>query len=132
MSTPAPPYSADETAADVMLGEPKSLPIDATVGEVRAMLDNPHVQMVLLADGPAFGAAITEIPPDADAAGPACAFAWADVETMAPDTPAAEAFARTAASPFRRVVVVDESRMLLGLLCLNPTRTHFCRTRTRS
>jgi CBS-domain-containing membrane protein len=131
MSFSTPPYSAGETAADVMLGEPKALPIDATVREVRAVLDNPSVQMVLLVDGASFGAAITELPSEADPDAPAQAFAWPGVETISPDDPASDAFARSAASPYRRVVVVDDDRTLLGLVCLNAARTNFCRTKTR-
>lgn len=31
-----------------------------------------------------------------------------------------------AASPNRRVIVLDEDQNVLGLLCLNPGRTGFC------
>jgi CBS domain-containing protein len=122
-----PPYALDETAADVMLREPKTLPVDATVHEVRAELDDPHVQMVLLVDGGSFAAAIVDLPPDADPDSPARAFAWAEVPTIAPEASAAEAFTRTAESPHRRIVVLDDDRTLLGLLCLNASRTSFCR-----
>jgi CBS-domain-containing membrane protein len=127
MSAPAPAFTPGQTAADVMLRAPKTLPIDATVREVRAALENPHVQLVLLVDGASFGAAITEIPADADPEAPARTFDSPDVSTMPPETPAEEAFSRTAESPFRRIVVVDEDRALLGLLCLNETLTSFCR-----
>ncbi|HVU76910.1 MAG TPA: CBS domain-containing protein [Gaiellaceae bacterium] len=127
MATRQPPFAADETAADVMLREPKTLPVDATVREVRAELDNPHVQMVLLVDGASFGAAIVEIPPEADPDSPAGAFAWSDVPTISAQAPAADAFTRTTESPHRRIVVLDDDRTLLGLLCLNATRTNFCR-----
>jgi CBS domain-containing protein len=121
-----PPFSDGETAADLMLREPKTLPIDATVREARAVLDDPHVQLLLLVDDASFGGAITEIPRDADADAPARTFAGSDVATISPDAPAADAFARTFESPFRRVVVVDEDRTLRGLLCLNESRTRFC------
>ena len=128
MSASTPPYSVGETAADLMLRRPKTLPIDSTVRDVRAVLDNPHVQMVLLVDGESFGAAITEIPQDADPEVSARAYASSDVVTMSPAAAAEDAFARTAESPFRRVVVVGDDGTLLGLLCLNASRTHFCRS----
>jgi len=121
-----------ETAADLMLRQPKTLPADATVREVRAVLDNPHVQLVLLADGVSFAAAITELPDDADPDAAARHYASSDVEALSPETPGEEAFARADASPFRRVVVVDDGGLLLGLLCLNASRTGFCRTPSRS
>jgi CBS domain-containing protein len=128
MSASTQSFAPGQTAADLMLRDPKTLPIDATVRDVRAVLDDPKVQMVLLADGASFGAGITELPNDADPGAPARAFASPDVETMSPDDPAGEAFDRTNASPHRRVVVVDDDGKLLGLLCLNAARTHFCRS----
>jgi hypothetical protein len=54
------------------------------------------------------------------------AYADDDVEVISPNASADEAFERAAASPNRRVIVLDDDRNLLGLLCLNPTRTGFC------
>ena len=86
-----------QVAADLMLRNPKTLPVDAPVSEVRAMLENPSVQMVL---------------PEPD--------------TIAPDEPASTAFVRAAASPHRRIVVLGADATLLGLLCLNESGTRFC------
>lgn len=33
---------------------------------------------------------------------------------------------RTAANPHRRLVVIGDDEELLGLVCLNETRTRFC------
>jgi CBS domain-containing protein len=115
-----------EVAADLMLRNPKTLPGDATVAEVRGLLDNPKVQMVLLADGPAFKGAVTAIPADAEPIDVALAYADVSAATISPHAPAAEAFDRTAGSPTRRVIVLDEDRNLLGLLCLDPSLTRFC------
>lgn len=115
-------------ASDLMLREPKTLEAYASVVDVRAQLANPKVQMVLLADGPRFVGAVTEIP--ADAADDERAVMYADPapQTISPDASDEVAFERTAASPHRRVIVVDDDGMLLGLLCLDPTLTRFCRT----
>src|SRR6185436_17545759 len=51
--------------ADLMLRDPKTLPVDAPVSEVRAILENPSVQMVLLTDGATFAGAVTDVPADA-------------------------------------------------------------------
>ena len=115
-----------EVAADLMLRNPKTLAADATAAEVRELLANPKVQMVLLADGAAFKGAVTAIPADAEPTDPALAFADVSAATISPHAPAAEAFDRTAASPTRRVIVLDEERNLLGLLCLDPSLTRFC------
>ena len=110
----------------MMLREPKTLPPEASVGEVREQLASPKVQMVLLADGGVFKGAVTHVPADASPRDRALAYADANVETISPHASADEAFERTAASPNRRVIVLDGDDNLLGLLCLNPDRTGFC------
>lgn len=116
------------TAADLMLREPKTLPGDASVEAVRGVLANPKVQLVLLADGDAFVGAVTEIPDDAHADAPARDYADHEPDTIAPTASADDAFARASANPNRRVIVLDDDRHLLGLLCLNQSRTKFCQT----
>jgi CBS domain-containing protein len=116
------------TAADVMLRDPKTLPGGATVADVRAILANPKVQMVLLADERRFRGAITEIPDSALADEAALAYADADPETIAPTETSEVAFERATATPHRRVIVLGDDDQLLGLLCLNVSRTNFCQT----
>ena len=114
------------TAADLMLRNPKTLTAAASVAEVRELLANPKVQMVLLSDGEAFKGAVTHVPADASPRDRALAYVDPEAETIAPDASAEEAFERAAASPTRRVIVLDQDENLLGLLCLNPSRTGFC------
>ncbi|HEY3961379.1 MAG TPA: CBS domain-containing protein [Gaiellaceae bacterium] len=116
------------TAADVMLRDPKTLPGGATVDEVRAVLANPKVQMVLLADDRRFRGAITAIPDGAVGDEPAVAYADSSPETIAPTETAEFAFERATATPHRRVIVLGDDDQLLGLLCLNVSRTNFCQT----
>ncbi len=118
--------------SDVMLRSPKTLPLDATVEQVRELLRKASVQMVLLADGDSFGGAITEIPDDAAADAAAIAFADRDPESIAPSASAETAFELTARNPHRRVVVLDERGTLIGLVCLNEARTRFCGVPSRS
>ena len=126
--TAEPTLFAGRSAADLMLREPKTLPGDATVADVRSVLSNPKVQMVLLADGTTFRGAITELPSAAPATEPAVAYADPSPETIAPGAPGEVAFERAAASPNRRVIVLGDDDELLGLLCLNVGRTNFCQT----
>jgi hypothetical protein len=111
---------------DVMLRSPKTLPADATVEQVRVQLRNTSVQMVLLADGEVLQGAITEIPDDAPPDAAAVTFADPNPESIAPTESARVAFEVTARNPHRRVVVIDERSALVGLVCLNETRTRFC------
>jgi CBS domain-containing protein len=121
-----PPSFEGQLVTDVMLSEPKTLPADATVRQVRALLGNTSVQMVLLADRGTFHGAITDIQSDAPDDANAITFADHNPDSIAPTASADSAFEITARNPHRRVVVLDERRTLLGLVCLNETRTRFC------
>ena len=114
------------TAADLMLRDPKTLTVEASVGEARELLANPKVQMVLLADGRAFKGAVTHIPADASPRDRAVNYVDTDADVISPEASEDEAFERAAANPHRRVIVLDEADNLLGLLCLNQSRTGFC------
>src|SRR5262245_17686910 len=116
------------SAADPMLREPKTLTAEASVGEVRELLANPKVQMVLLAEGTAFRGAVTHIPAEASPRERAVEYLDTEAEIISPDASDDEAFERATASPHRRVIVLDEHDNLLGLLCLNQSRTGFCQS----
>lgn len=114
-------------AADLMLRAPKTLRGNATVAAARALLADPHVQMVLLADGRTFRGALTELPGNAGDGEPALAYAG-KAETIGPDESGETAFARANATSHRRVIVLGENDELLGLVCLNSKRTGFCKS----
>lgn len=126
MTGAEPGVAEGAVVADVMLRDPKTLPADATVGEVRALLDRPSVQMVLLADAGVFAGAVTDLPAGAADDEPAAEVADATPPSLGPNESAATAFELAARLPHRRVVVLDDQRNLLGLLCLNAARTRFC------
>jgi CBS domain-containing protein len=114
------------TVADVMLRRPKTLAADATAAEVRELLANPSVQVVLLADGTDFRGSVAEIPDDAPGDAPAVGYIEAEPETLPPTESATVAFDVAGRNPYRRVVVLDELGGLVGLVCLDKTRTRFC------
>jgi CBS domain-containing protein len=121
-----------DRVADVMLRDPKTVPWDATVGEVRHILANPSVELLLLADGSTFRGAIVAIPDDAEPGSPARDYVEPNVETISPAESAAVAFEVTARNPTRRVVVVDDDGRLLGLVCVDRALTRFCGIAARS
>lgn len=82
--------------------------------------------MVLLAERGKLREAVTDLPAAAGADEPALAYADTNAQMIRPHTSALAAFDQTAASPHRRTIVVDDDGTLLGLLCLNPSRTRFC------
>src|SRR5262245_24009215 len=108
-----------------MLATPKTLPSDVTVSEARVALANDGVQMLVLVDGARFAGAIIDIPADADPNGRALQYATS-AETIDPDEDATVAFERAGRNPNRRILVLDDGGELLGLLCLDATRTRFC------
>ena len=126
MSAAGPELAEGAVVADVMLRDPKTLPAGATVGQVRELLERPSVQMVLLADGGVFAGAVTELPDGVADDEPAASIADHSPSSLGPNESAATAFELAAGLPHRRVVVLDEQRHLLGLLCLNEARTRFC------
>ncbi len=120
-----------DRVTDVMLREPKTVPWDATVEAVRAVLANPSLELLLLAEGKRFRGALAHIPEDADPQSPARDFADLAPETISPTETAAVAFEVAARNPQRRVVVVDDDGILLGLVCVDRTLTRFCGVATR-
>ena len=115
-----------QSVADVMLADPKTVRGDASVAEVRELFGNRRVQMVLLADGTRFRGAITSLPDDAPSDAPALSFAEPAPEVISADEPAASAYERACVTPSRRIVVLGEDETLLGLVCLDKSKTHFC------
>ena len=115
---------------DVMDAAPKTTPATLTVGELRAELDDDaHQQMALLTDGAVFlGAVVREDLPTAAADDrPASDFAHRPRHVIGADRPAEEALARLDAEAVSRLVVLDDDgQTLLGLVCMNATRDHFC------
>ena len=123
--------AAGRLVRDVMVSRPKTLPADATVGDLRAQFRNPRVQTALLADEGRFAGAIApdELPVGADADEPARTYAHIDVPTLPPDATMAEAIALLDERGDFRLVVLDgdgDAATLAGLLCLDRRGTTFC------
>ena len=121
-----PALAAGATVSDVMIWRPKTLPADATVGDVRRMLANEHVVMALLTEGARFCGAVTAIPDNTTYDAPARAFADPAPATIGPRESAAVAFERAAASDHGRLVVLDDDSTLLGLVSVSVDRHRFC------
>ncbi|MGR6964102.1 CBS domain-containing protein [Geodermatophilus sp. URMC 61] len=130
----APPPRADgaevtgPTVADVMIGRPKTLPADASVADVRAVLADDHVVMALLTeDGVLRGTLLREDVPDtAPAAAPALPLSRLAGRTVAPAALLADVHASLLRTGRRRLAVVGDEGRLLGLLCLKRRRTGYC------
>ena len=125
--------SSDEvigmTVGEVMIAEPKTVPGDVPIGEVRRAFEQPTVRTVLLADDGAFRGAIErdQLPDDALADVPAVRYADPRPATATPAMPIAEAIELLEQQAEPRLIVLDEDGTTLrGLLCFNRGSDEFC------
>lgn len=121
--------AAGKRIGDVMLRRPKSLPVAATVGDVRRKLENPSLQNVVLLDGTAFAGLVDrgEVPADAPDSAAAREFAASDVVATTPDVPVPDVLAVMEADQLSRLVVLDaDGHTFAGLVCLDHTGEGFC------
>lgn len=126
-----------KTVGQVMVTHPKSLPVDATVGEVLDVFDDDHVHMVLLVEGAILRGTLErqDFPADLWSASardrrrmdrPALILASLSGRTVSPTMPVLAARELLLARRSRRSAVVDERGALVGLLCLKRRLTGFC------
>jgi CBS domain-containing protein len=121
--------AAAKRIGDVMVRRPKSLPVDATLGDVRRKLENPSLQNVVLLDGTAFAGLVDrgQVPADVPDSAAARQFAASDVPTTTPDALVPDVLAAMDAGQLSRLVVLDaDGRTFAGLVCLDHTSEGFC------
>lgn len=117
------------TVGEVMMGQPKTHPADALVGDVRRAFEKPSVRTVLLADGVVFRGAIERdhLPENAPADEPAARYADTEPVTATPAMPISEAIKLLDDQPEPRLIVLDEDGATLrGLLCFDRSSSEFC------
>ena len=113
-----------------MDADPKTTPATTTVGELRRWFEgDAHLRTALLTDGPRFLGSVepADLPPDAAPDQLGAQFAHRPAHVIGPERPAADALARLdAADECRVVVLADDDRTLVGLVCMDAARSHFC------
>lgn len=116
------------TVAEVMVRYPKVLPVDTAVGQVRAVFEDDHVHMVLLTRGSHLCGTVVrgDVPGTAPDVQKAVCFAHLTGRTVSAMAPADEVLQRLVARQQRRLAVVDDGGLLVGLLCLKARGTGFC------
>jgi FOG: CBS domain len=120
---------ATQQVRDVMVKRPKTLPVEATVADVRRYFDNPKVVNAVLVDGTAFVGVLEreDLSATAPESSPVRGLARRTGLTIAADAPMSEAIAMLDEHDERRIVVLgDDGETLVGLLCLDKHRTGFC------
>lgn len=115
-------------ALDVMISTPKTSPARASVDDVRAVMADDHVHMVLLTDGDKLCGTLvrTDLPSAGSGQEPALRWAVLPGRTVPPEAPAALVQARLIRYKLRRLAVIDADHTLLGLVCLKRSRSGFC------
>lgn len=123
----APAHPTTRTVEEVMLRAPKVWGPATTVAEARAALDDDHVHALLIVERRVL-LAVLERPDlrDRDPCSPATAAGHLDGRLVGPDDDADATRRRMLAAPRRRLAVVDDTRTLLGLLCLKRSGLGFC------
>jgi CBS domain-containing protein len=120
--------TAAAVAADAMVRAPKVHGTAVSVGELRGAFADDHVQMLLLVDdGRLLGTLVRgDLPHDASASELALRFASTTGRTVGPAAPMQDVRTTMLASGVRRLAVVGDDDVLLGLLCLKHHLGGFC------
>lgn len=132
VTTAAPRMPAELTnlcVADVVVRLPKTMPVDTHVRDARVALRDGHVHLLLLTDRGRLRGTLTrgDVPDDVDDLAMALPYAVLEGRTAHRDLPADQARLLLMSTGQRRLAVVDDQGVLLGLLCLQRMRTGFCR-----
>ncbi|MCX6407152.1 MAG: CBS domain-containing protein [Propionibacteriales bacterium] len=126
--TASPADRRTSVVEDAMLHEPKSWPTSLTVGDAREVLGDDHLHAILVVDGAVLRGVVVEgdVPDDATDDQPALAYAQLAGRTVRAGTGLDEAHELLERSRSRRLAVVDDAGVLVGLLCLKRHGRGFC------
>lgn len=115
-------------ARDVMLSTPDTVPADMTVAEARLLLHNPRLRLLLVAEGDRFAGAISRERLAGESDGGLTLDRLADTQAprVRPDETVPHVLDLLEANKSERLAVVDDEDRLLGLVCFNSRKRHFC------
>jgi CBS domain-containing protein len=115
-------------ARDVMLRSPDTVPADMTVAAARGMLESPRLRMLLVAEGDRLIGAISRERLAAEPDGDITLGRLADPDSprVSPDETVAHVLEVLEDAGAERLPVVDQEERLLGLVCFNRGKRHFC------
>jgi CBS-domain-containing membrane protein len=112
-----------------MVGRPKSVSRDASVGDARILFANPKNRLLLVVDDDDLyvGHVLREDVPEAEPdEAPLLSHVRRECPTIGPDDSVADALPWASDAFDNRLVVVDEEGRLAGLLCLNKRDGYLC------
>ena len=112
---------------DVMLREPRAVAPDTTVAAARAAFENPRVRLLLVTRDDAFLGAVRREAIGAEVAGDTTLDQLAGGGSLVrPEDPVDRAVELLEAERTDRLPVVTGDGRLVGLVCFNRERGHFC------
>src|SRR3712207_5424075 len=111
-----------------MLRSPDTAPAEMTVAAARGPLESPRLRMLLVAEGDRLVGAIGRERLEAEADGSITLGRLADAGTarVGPDETVEHVLEVMEAADAERLPVVDDEDRLLGLVCFNRGKRHFC------
>lgn len=123
-----PTASAGPLVRDAMLRAPDTLAPGVTVAQARPLLESPRLRLLLVADGDDFRGAIPReaLTDELDGATTLGKLAGIHGSTIAPEERLERALALLDADGSERLPVVSDDGRLVGLVCFNRQKGHFC------
>jgi predicted transcriptional regulator len=123
-----PTAGQDALVRDVMLRHPKTLSAQSSVDEAHAALCDDHVHMVLLTEGDTLVGTVvrTDLPRTTQESGPVLPWSKLHSRTVKPQATAKSVQELLIERGLRRLAVIDDDGVLLGLMCLKRSKTGFC------
>ncbi len=115
-------------AGDVMLKSPDTVPSDMTVAAARRLLENPRLRMLLIADDDRLLGVVSRERLAAESDGDLTLARLADsaIARIGPHETVDRVLELLDTAGSERLPVVDDDDRLLGLICFNRRKRHFC------
>jgi CBS domain-containing protein len=123
-----PIASAGPLVRDAMLRAPDTLPPTVTVQEARPLLESPRMRLLLVADGEGYAGAVSReaLGNERDGSTTLGELASSHRTTVGPDEPLERALELLDREGSERLPVVADDGRLIGLVCFNRQKSHFC------
>jgi CBS domain-containing protein len=111
-----------------MIGRPKTVARDASVGEARILFENPKNRLLLVDDDGIYAGHLMreDVPESEPDEAPILPHIRRECPQIGPDDPVAEALPLASETFDNRLVVLGEEGRLEGLLCLNRRDGYLC------
>jgi CBS domain-containing protein len=123
-----PTAAAGPLVRDAMLRAPDTLAPTVTVAEARRLLESPRLRLLLVSEGYEFRGAVPRelVTDDLDPGMTLGELVGAHRVTVAPDEDLDRALALLDQHDSERLPVVADDGRLVGLVCFNRGKGHFC------